>query len=77
MSNETIRPFRVNFPEADLVDLRRRLAWTRLPDKETVADFSQGVPLKTIEQVLRYWQTHYDWRKAEARLNAVRAERHG
>src|SRR5262245_22928725 len=71
MTNETIRPFRVNFPEADLVDLRRRLAATRLPDKETVADFSQGVPLKTIEQVLRHWQTNYDWRKVEARLNAV------
>src|SRR5262245_40321837 len=71
MTNETIRPFRVHFPEADLVDLRRRLAATRLPDKETVADFSQGVPLKTIEQVLRHWQTKYDWRKVEARLNAL------
>ena len=70
MTNETIRPFHVQFPEADLVDLRRRLAATRLPDKEVVADYSQGVPLKTIEQVLRYWQTDYDWRKAEARLNS-------
>jgi pimeloyl-ACP methyl ester carboxylesterase len=71
MTNEAIRPFHVHFPEADLVDLRRRLAATRLPEKETVADFSQGVPLKTIEQVLRHWQTNYDWRKVEARLNAV------
>jgi len=71
MTNEAIRPFHVHFPEADLADLRRRLAATRLPEKETVADFSQGVPLKTIEQVLRHWQTDYDWRKVEARLNAV------
>ena len=56
MTNETIRPFQVHFPEADLVDLRRRLAATRLPEKETVADFSQGVPLKTIEQVLRLFE---------------------
>jgi pimeloyl-ACP methyl ester carboxylesterase len=71
MTNEAIRPFHVHYPEADLADLRRRLAATRLPEKETVADFSQGVPLKTIEQVLRHWQTDYDWRKVEARLNAV------
>src|ERR1700722_7453606 len=66
-----IRPFHVHFPEAALVDLRRRLAETRLPENETVADFSQGVPLKTIQQLLRYWQTDYDWRKVEVRLNAV------
>jgi pimeloyl-ACP methyl ester carboxylesterase len=66
-----IRPFRVHFPEASLVDLRRRLAETRLPENETVADFSQGVPLKTIRQLLRYWQNEYDWRKVEARLNAL------
>lgn len=68
---EAIRPFRVNVPEADLDDLRYRLAHTRLPEKETVSDFSQGVPLKTIKQVLRHWQTAYDWRKVEARINAV------
>ncbi|MBB3542134.1 MULTISPECIES: epoxide hydrolase family protein [unclassified Rhizobium] len=68
---EAIRPFRVNVPEADLDDLRYRLARTRLPEKETVSDFSQGVPLKTIKQVLRHWQTQYDWRKVEARINAV------
>ena len=68
---ESIRPFRVDIPETALADLRRRLAHTRLPEKETVADHSQGVPLETIQQVLRYWQTDYDWRKVEARLNAV------
>ena len=68
---EAIRPFRVNIPETALADLRQRLARTRLPEKETVTDFSQGVPLKTVQQVLRYWQTDYDWRKVEARLNAV------
>jgi len=68
---EAIRPFRINVPEADLDDLRSRLARTRLPEKETVSDFSQGVPLKTIKQVLRHWQTEYDWRKVEARINAV------
>src|SRR5438876_978196 len=66
-----IRPFHVNVPEAELADLRQRLAQTRLPDKETVTDYSQGVPLKTVQQLLRYWQTHYDWRKCEARLNAL------
>src|ERR1700675_497246 len=66
-----IRPFHIHFPEAALVDLRRRLAETRLPESETVTDFSQGVPLKTIRQLLRYWQADYDWRKVEARLNAV------
>ncbi len=68
---QSIRPFRVNIPEAELADLRQRLAQTRLPDKETVTDYSQGVPLKTVQQVLRYWQRDYDWRKVEARLNAV------
>jgi pimeloyl-ACP methyl ester carboxylesterase len=67
---EAIRPFRVDIPEADLVDLRQRLAQARLPEKETVSDFSQGVPLKTIQQVLDYWKTSYDWRKVEARINA-------
>ncbi|CAN7356381.1 epoxide hydrolase family protein [Rhizobium sp. LjRoot258] len=67
---EAIRPFQVNIPEVDLVDLRRRLASTRLPEKETVSDFSQGVPLKTVRQVLRHWQTKYDWRKVEARINS-------
>ena len=58
-----IRPFRVNIPETAFADLHRRLAQTRLPEKETVTDYSQGVPLKTVQQVLRYWQNDYDWRK--------------
>jgi pimeloyl-ACP methyl ester carboxylesterase len=66
-----IRPFRVDVAEADLVDLRRRIAATRWPDKETVADQSQGVRLATIQQLRRYWQTGYDWRKMETRLNAL------
>src|SRR5437667_6170364 len=66
-----IRPFHVNVPEAELTDLRQRLAQTRLADKETVTDYSQGVPLKTVQQVLNYWQRDYDWRKVEARINAV------
>ena len=66
-----IRPFRVNVPEDDLLDLRQRLAATRWPDREIVADQSQGVKLATIQQLVRYWQTDYDWRNVEKRLNAV------
>jgi pimeloyl-ACP methyl ester carboxylesterase len=70
-TSDEIRPFHVNVPDAELADLSQRLAQTRLPDKETVTDYSQGVPLKTVQQVLSYWQSDYDWRKVEARLNAV------
>ena len=66
-----IRPFQVNVPEAELTDLRRRISATRLPEKETVTDFSQGVPLATVQKLASYWATEYDWRKVEARLNAV------
>ena len=66
-----IRPFRVNVPEADLADLRRRLAATRWPTKELVEDRSQGVQLATLRELARYWKTEYDWRKCEARLNAL------
>jgi pimeloyl-ACP methyl ester carboxylesterase len=66
-----IRPFRVNIPEAALVELRRRIAATRWPEKETVADQSQGVPLAMTQELARYWATDYDWRKAEAKLNAL------
>jgi len=69
--DSTIRPFRVNVPEEDLVDLRRRLAMTRLPEKETVADPSQGVQLATIQELARYWGAEYDFRRFEARLNAL------
>jgi pimeloyl-ACP methyl ester carboxylesterase len=66
-----IRPFSVNVPEAELTELRRRINATRFPEKETVTDFSQGVPLDTVQKLARYWATEYDWRKVEARLNAV------
>ena len=66
-----VRPFRVNVPETELADLRRRIVATRLPEKETVADFSQGVPLATVQTLARNWATEYDWRKVEARLNAL------
>ena len=70
-TNDAIRPFHINVPEEDLVDLRRRLVATRWPEKETVDDDSQGVPLATLQELVRYWQTEYDWRKVEARLNAL------
>jgi pimeloyl-ACP methyl ester carboxylesterase len=70
-TSDAVRPFRIHVPEADLIDLRRRLAATRWPEKETVADQSQGVQLATVKQLVRYWQTDYDWRKVEARLNAL------
>jgi pimeloyl-ACP methyl ester carboxylesterase len=66
-----IRPFRVDVPEEALVELRRRLAATRWPDRESVADRSQGVPLADIQQLVQYWQSGYDWRKVEARLNTL------
>jgi len=66
-----IRPFRVNVPEAELTELRRRINATKWPDRETVSDQSQGVQLATIQRLARYWGTEYDWRKCEARLNAL------
>lgn len=66
-----IRPFRVDIPEDALTDLRRRLAATRWPGKETVADASQGVQLERLQALVRYWGTGYDWRKVEAKLNAL------
>jgi pimeloyl-ACP methyl ester carboxylesterase len=65
-----VRPFQVNVPEAELTDLRRRIDATRWPERETVTDHSQGVPLATMQKLARYWATEYDWRKVEARLNA-------
>jgi pimeloyl-ACP methyl ester carboxylesterase len=67
----SIRPFHVNVPEAALVDLRKRIAATRWPDRETVTDQSQGVQLAKIQALVNYWGTDYDWRKAEAKLNAL------
>jgi pimeloyl-ACP methyl ester carboxylesterase len=65
-----IRQFRVNIPEDDIVDLRRRVNATKWPDRETVGDQSQGVQLETVRKLAHYWGTDYDWRQAEARLNA-------
>lgn len=67
----SIRPFHVHVPEAALVDMRKRIAATRWPDRETVADQSQGVQLDRIQALVKYWGTDYDWRKAEAKLNAL------
>jgi len=69
--DEAIRPFHVDVPDAALADLRRRVAATRWPDKETVADQSQGVQLTTTQALAEYWAADYDWRKIEARLNAL------
>jgi pimeloyl-ACP methyl ester carboxylesterase len=64
-----IRPFRVNVPEAEVADLRRRITATRWPERETVMDTSQGVQLGTMQKLATYWATEHDWRKCEARLN--------
>jgi pimeloyl-ACP methyl ester carboxylesterase len=66
-----IRPFRVNVPQTALDDLRRRITATRWSDRETVSDRSQGVQLASFQETVRYWGTRYDWRKAEAKLNAL------
>jgi len=72
MSSETeIRPFRVEFPEQEIADLRRRIAATRWPERETVTDDSQGVRLALMQELAGYWGTDYDWRKCEAKLNAL------
>ncbi len=67
----SVRPFEITVPQGDLVELRRRIAGVRLPSRELVDDRSQGVQLKTIQELIRYWTTEYDWRKCEARLNAL------
>ncbi|HXZ95553.1 MAG TPA: epoxide hydrolase N-terminal domain-containing protein, partial [Burkholderiales bacterium] len=67
---DAIRPFHVKIPEEQLVDLHRRLAATRWPDRETVKDPSQGAQLARMQELVRYWGTDYNWRKAEAKLNA-------
>jgi len=66
-----IRPFRVNVPEADLVDLRQRIADTRWPDKETVNNESQGIPLAEMQSLVQYWGDGYNWRNVEVKLNAL------
>jgi pimeloyl-ACP methyl ester carboxylesterase len=67
----SIRPFHVNIPEAAIADLRQRVQATRWPEKETVTDQTQGVQLEKIQKLVTYWGTGYDWRKAEAKLNAL------
>ncbi|MFI5894614.1 epoxide hydrolase family protein [Actinoplanes sp. NPDC051513] len=70
-AESAVRPFTIEIPQADLEDLRSRIAATRWPEKETVDDQSQGVPLATMQAVARYWHDKYDWRRCEAKLNAV------
>ena len=71
VDTDAIRSLHVNFPEAELTDLRRRITATRWPEREPVTDHSQGVPLAMIQKLARYWANLYDWRKCEARINAV------
>src|SRR3954465_14170507 len=66
-----VRPFRVDVPQEDLNDLRKRIAATRWPERETVADASQGVQLATMQKLAKDWATDYDWRKCEAKLDAL------
>jgi Epoxide hydrolase N terminus len=70
-SETEIRPFRVDTPDEAIADLRRRIAATRWPSRELVADRSQGVQLATIQELARYWTTEYDWRACQAELNAL------
>src|SRR5690242_14303272 len=70
-SPPAVRPFHIDVPDEALVDLRLRVVATRWPERETVTDASQGVQLATTQKLARYWATDYDWRKAEARLNAL------
>src|SRR5215216_1429616 len=69
--DDTIRSFKIDVPEADLDDLRRRIGATRWPEGETVGDASQGVQLATMQALVRYWASDYDFRRFEARLNAL------
>ena len=70
-STTGIRPFQVEVPEEDLIDLRQRLAATRWPERETVADTSQGVQLAPMQDLVRYWGNEYDFRRFEEKLNAL------
>ena len=69
-ASDLVRPFRFEVAEAQITDLRNRIAATRWPERETVPDDSQGVPLATIQELARYWASDYDWHKCEAKLNA-------
>ena len=69
--NAAVREFQVGFDESEITEMRRRISATRWPERETVDDDSQGVPLATMHELARYWSTDYDWRRCEARLNAL------
>src|SRR5690349_21558297 len=71
MSDNAVRPFRIDVPEQDLEELRRRIEATRWPTRELVGDRSQGVQLAALQELARFWTTDYDWRACEARLNAL------
>jgi epoxide hydrolase-like protein len=71
IDDNAVRPFRVDVPEEALVDLRRRVLATRWPDRETVNDQSQGIQLGKLKPLVEYWGTGYDWRRTEAKLNAL------
>ena len=71
VADTTIRPFRIEVPEEAITDLRRRIADTRWPERETVSDLSQGAPLAKVQELVQYWGSNYDWRKVEAKLNAL------
>jgi hypothetical protein len=70
-ASDAIRQFNIDVPQAELDELRRRISATRWPERETVTDDSQGVPLAMIQELASYWATNYDWRKCERRLNAL------
>src|SRR4051812_40373364 len=70
-NGQEIWPFTIEVPDSELASLRERIAATRLPEKETVGDQSQGVPLATIRELAHYWATDYDWRDVEDRLNSL------
>src|SRR5258708_8361493 len=70
-ATEGIDPFKVSVPQSAIADLKRRLASTRWPERETVRDWSQGVPLQKAQALIAYWRDKYDWRRFEARLNAL------
>jgi len=69
--NTTIRPFHFEASQADLADLRRRVSATKWPEQEQVSDATQGVQLATIQKLAQYWATQHDWRKCEAKINAI------
>ena len=71
IEDSAIRPFHIDIPEEELIDLRRRIAATRWPEREAVTDTSQGVQLATMRKLADYWASDYDWRKCEAQLKAL------